>query len=44
VTRKIQGNAQTVYRELQWVRSAGHLSVFMTVKVTSQQGGRQSVL
>jgi hypothetical protein len=40
---KIQENAQTVCPELEWVRSAGHLSVFMTVKVTSQQSGRQSV-
>jgi len=40
MTGKIQGNSQTVCPELEWVRSAAHLNVFMTVKVTSQQGGR----
>lgn len=40
---KDKGKCSTVCPELEWVRTADHLNVFITVKVTSQQGGRQSV-
>ena len=40
---KITGNSQTVCPEFGWIQTASHLSVFVTLRVTSQQGGMQSV-